>query len=86
MSPTPRTVEKASGQPAARSFARSRETSDWLSFGVAPVLLGAFDIDADGATILGGAAPPVLFGFGGTVSTAGATTTAGFTAVECTLP
>jgi len=56
---------------------------DYAAFGVAPVLLGAFDIDADGATILGGAGTPVLFGFGGTVSTAGATTAAGFSGVEC---
>ena len=43
-------------------------------------------VDADGATILGGAAAPVLFPFGGSVSTAGASIGAGFSAVECALP
>lgn len=56
---------------------------DHYSFGIAPVLLGARDIDADGSTILGGAGAPVLFPFGGFVSTAGATVTPGFNSTEC---
>ena len=59
---------------------------DYPAFGIAPVLLGAFDIDAGGATILGGAGAPVLFPFGGSVSTAGASIAPGFSSGACVLP
>ena len=58
---------------------------DYSSFGVAPVLLGARDINAAGATILGGNGAAFLFPFGGTV-TAPASNSAGFSTGECVLP